>query len=188
MLEFITLIGLQYMSHKAHADRSSQQFELHCPVASGDPTSTAKSPVDTSADQEVVERGPNPEDKVIEEEVALDDNVQLPVGSPGAVGSQELFSTPEVSSQSQQLLSGEHEAGEEMPDVAFRNTPGTPAEHMSQIRKCPQCSKEDMFWEVLQCSNAEKRERKECWVAKWQDIKENQEFKDATERMIKVIS
>ncbi|CAM2096124.1 unnamed protein product [Caretta caretta] len=73
-------------------------------------------------------------------------------------------------------------------DVAFRNTPHTPAERLRQIRKCPRRSKEDMFWEVLHFSNAEKREHKECREAKRQDRKENQEFvKDATEWMIKVM-
>ncbi|EMP32262.1 Transmembrane protein 50B [Chelonia mydas] len=62
---------------------------------------------------EVAERGPNTEDEVIDKKVELDEDVQLPVGSPGGAGSQELFSTPEVSSQSQQLLSGEQEAGDE---------------------------------------------------------------------------
>ncbi|CAM2118419.1 unnamed protein product [Caretta caretta] len=75
-----------------------------------------------------------------------------------------------------------------MPDVASRNTPRTPAEHHSQIRKRPRHSKEDMFWEVLQCSNTEKRERKECWEGERQDKKENQAFvKDATEQMIKIM-
>ncbi|EMP35935.1 Zinc finger and SCAN domain-containing protein 29 [Chelonia mydas] len=83
-------------------------------ILGGDPTSTAKSPVDISVDVEAEERGPNPEDEVIDEEVELDDNVELPVGLLSGAGSQELFNTPEVY-QSQQLFSGEQEAGEEMP-------------------------------------------------------------------------
>ncbi|XP_077673919.1 uncharacterized protein LOC144265286 [Eretmochelys imbricata] len=157
-------------------------------ILSGDSPSTAKRSVDTLGGMDAAKRGPNPEDEVIDEEVELDEDVQLPVGSPSGAGSQELFSTPEVSGQSQQSLSGEQEAGDEMPDVDFRNTPCTPAEHLHQIRKRPRHSKEDMFQEVLQCSNAEKREHKECWEAKWQERKENQAFvKDATERMIKVM-
>ncbi|EMP33969.1 hypothetical protein UY3_08879 [Chelonia mydas] len=72
--------------------------------------------MDTSEGPEVVERGPNPENEVIDEEVELDDDdVELLAGVSGGVGSQELFSTLEVSSQSQQLFSGDQEAGEEMP-------------------------------------------------------------------------
>ncbi|XP_073202472.1 ataxin-2-like protein isoform X5 [Lepidochelys kempii] len=46
------------------------------------------------------------------------------------------------------------------PDVAFRGIPYTPAECFHQIRKHPRGSKEDMFQEVLQYSDAEKRERR----------------------------
>ncbi|XP_030395239.1 uncharacterized protein LOC115637784 [Gopherus evgoodei] len=152
------------------------------------PTSIAKILVDTSEGTEIAERGHNPEDEVIDEEVELDEDVQLPVGLLGGAGSQELFSTPEVSSQSQQLLFSEQEAGDETPAVALRNTPRTPAERLHQIRKYSRRSKEDMFWEVLQCSNAEKRECKECWEAEWQDRKENHAFvKDTTEQMLKVM-
>ncbi|KAM9172798.1 uncharacterized protein ACDP82_020224 [Pangshura tecta] len=109
--------------------------------------------MDTLEGTEVAEREPNLEDEIIDEEVELDEDVQLPVG-----GSQELFFAPEMSSQSQQLLDDEQEAGDETPDVAFRNTSHTPAEHLHQIRKRPRHSKEDIFQEVLQCSSAEKRE------------------------------
>ncbi|XP_037743428.2 uncharacterized protein LOC102936090 [Chelonia mydas] len=64
--------------------------------------------------------------------------------------------------------------------------PSTLAKHLRQIRKRPRRSKEDMFREVLHCSSAEKRECKECWEAERQDRKEDQEFKDATERKIKI--
>ncbi|EMP39064.1 P-selectin [Chelonia mydas] len=127
-------------------DVDNEIYELDT-ILSDDPTSTIKSPMGTSAGLEATERGPDLEDEDIDEEVELDDDVQLPVGSPGGAGSQELFSTPEVSSQSRQLLSGEQEAGEETPDVLFRNTPHAPAECLRQIRKRPRCSKEDMFQE-----------------------------------------
>ncbi|EMP36418.1 hypothetical protein UY3_06400 [Chelonia mydas] len=144
--------------------------------------------MDSSEGTEAAERGPNPQDKVIDKEVELDEDMQLPAGSPSGAGSQELFSTPEVSSQSQQLLSGEQKAGDETPDVAFRNIPRTLAESLHQIQKHPRCSKEDKFWEVLQSSNAEKREQKECWEAERQDRKENHVFvRDVTEWMIKIM-
>ncbi|CAM4708700.1 unnamed protein product, partial [Lepidochelys olivacea] len=143
----------------------------------------------TSLGVEAVERGSNPEDEVIDEEVESDDDVQLPVGSSGGASSQELFSTPEVSRQSQQLLSGEQEAGDKMPETMWPSgtPPSTLAKHLRQITKRPRRSKEDMFREVLHCSSAEKRECKECWEAERQNRKEDQEFKDATERMIKVM-
>ncbi|EMP41383.1 hypothetical protein UY3_01394 [Chelonia mydas] len=74
------------------------------------------------------------------------------------------------------------------PDVAFRKSPQTLAKRPCQIRKCLRQSKEDMFQEVLQCSNAEKRECKKWKEARRQDRKENQEFvKDPNERLIKVM-
>ncbi|EMP35857.1 hypothetical protein UY3_06961 [Chelonia mydas] len=168
------------------AERGATRVRELDAILGGD--STAKSPVDTSAVLEAAERGPNLEDEVIDEEVELDDYVEFLEGLPDGTGSQEWFYTPEVTSQSQQWLSGEQEAGEERPDVAFRSTPCNPAKRLRQIRKCPRCSKEDMFWEVLHYSNAEKREYQDCWEAKRQDRKENQEFiKDASEWMIKVM-
>ncbi|EMP25487.1 hypothetical protein UY3_17434 [Chelonia mydas] len=83
-------------------------------ILGGDPTSIAKSPVEILTGLEAVERGPNLEGEVIDEEVELDDDVELLGESSSGVGNQELVTTPEVSSQSQQLLSGEQEAGEEM--------------------------------------------------------------------------
>ncbi|EMP36540.1 Metaxin-3, partial [Chelonia mydas] len=82
-----------------------------------DPTSIPKSPMDASEGMEAAEGVPNPEDQIIDEEVELEEGVQLPAGSPSGAGSHELFSTPEGSSQSQQLLSGEQEAGGETPGV-----------------------------------------------------------------------
>ncbi|EMP35910.1 hypothetical protein UY3_06938 [Chelonia mydas] len=73
-------------------------------IFSGDPSSTTTCSVDTLASLEAAERGPNPEDEVTDEEVEFDD-VELLAGWPGGAGSQELFSTPEVSSQFQQSLS-----------------------------------------------------------------------------------
>ncbi|EMP34859.1 Zinc finger and SCAN domain-containing protein 20 [Chelonia mydas] len=173
--------------HCSSASPNSCRFckELDA-ILGGDPTSSAKSPVDTLERTTAAERGPNPEDELTDEEVELDEDMQLPAGSLDGAGSQELFSTPEVSSQSQQLFSGEQEAGDETPHVALRNTPRTPAECLCPLRKGPRHSKENMFPEVLQSSNAERRECKECWEAEWQDRKENHEFvKDVTERMIK---
>ncbi|EMP23897.1 Zinc finger and SCAN domain-containing protein 20 [Chelonia mydas] len=80
-----------------------------------DPTSTAKNPVDTLAGLEPAQSEPNPEDKVIDEEVELDDDMELTAGSPSDASNQELFST----SQSQQSQSGEQEAREGTPSKWF---------------------------------------------------------------------
>ncbi|XP_073192860.1 uncharacterized protein [Lepidochelys kempii] len=155
---------LRQAYHKANhcsgaSPKTCQFYKELDAIFGSDPTT--KSTVDILAGLEAVERGPNLEKVVIDEEVELDNHMELLVRSPGGAGSQELFTTPELSSNSQQLLSSEQEAGEETPDVAFRNTPTyTPAECLRQIRKCPRPSKEDMFRAILHCSNAEKRERK----------------------------
>ncbi|EMP35987.1 Zinc finger and SCAN domain-containing protein 29 [Chelonia mydas] len=77
--------------------KTCQFYEELDAILSGNPTSIAKSPVDTSEGTEAAERGSNPEDEVIDEEVELDEDVQLLAGSPSGAGSQELLSTPEVS-------------------------------------------------------------------------------------------
>ncbi|KAH1185871.1 hypothetical protein KIL84_018620 [Mauremys mutica] len=63
---------------------------------------------------EVVDNGPNCEDEVVDEDVDLEDNVEPTAGSSGGAASQEL-STPELSSQFQQSVSSEQDAGEETP-------------------------------------------------------------------------
>ncbi|EMP35934.1 hypothetical protein UY3_06900 [Chelonia mydas] len=98
-----------------------------------DPTSTAKSLVDTSAGLETADSRLNPENEVVDEEVELEDDVERTAGLSAV--SQDLFSTLEVSSQSQQFVSGKHHAGEESPDVAFRGTPYTLTEHLREIKK-----------------------------------------------------
>ncbi|KAM7151398.1 uncharacterized protein RBU57_012058 isoform 2-T4 [Macrochelys suwanniensis] len=77
---------------------------------------------------------------------------------------------------------------EKVNDVAFRGTPYALWEHLCQIRKSLRRSKEDMFWELLQYSDTEKREHMEWREIERQDRKENEAFvKDTTERMIKVM-
>ncbi|EMP36144.1 Myotubularin-related protein 2 [Chelonia mydas] len=57
--------------------------------------------------------GLNPQDKVVDEEVKLEDDMEHMAGSSGGAVSRDLFSTLEGSSQSQQSVSSAHEAGEE---------------------------------------------------------------------------
>ncbi|EMP32917.1 Zinc finger and SCAN domain-containing protein 20 [Chelonia mydas] len=111
---------LRQAYHKANhcsgaSPKTCQFYKELDAIFGSDPTSTTKSTVDILAGLEAVERGPNLEKVVIDKEVELDNHVELLVRSPGGAGSQELFTTPELSSNSQQLLSSEQEAGEEMP-------------------------------------------------------------------------
>nr|XP_032648334.1 zinc finger and SCAN domain-containing protein 29-like [Chelonoidis abingdonii] len=75
--------------HVGAAPKTCQLCKELDSILGGDPTT--KTPVDTLAILEAVERAPNPEDEVTDEEVELDDDVELLVGSLGGVGSQELF-------------------------------------------------------------------------------------------------
>ncbi|EMP32765.1 hypothetical protein UY3_10105 [Chelonia mydas] len=81
-------------------------------IVSGDPTSTTKSPVDTSVGLETADSRLNPEDEVVDKEVELEDKMGQATGSSGTVVSQDLFSTQEGSSQSQHSVYGTHVAGE----------------------------------------------------------------------------
>ncbi|XP_039386727.1 zinc finger and SCAN domain-containing protein 29-like [Mauremys reevesii] len=116
-------------------------------ILSGDPTSIADSPVDTS---HAAERVGSSQAEILDEEVELEEDVKLPAGSPSGAGSQELLATPEV-------LNGEQEA-DEVPDLEEHTT--LPMDWLWQIRKNPGCRKEDMFWELLQCDETHTRERK----------------------------
>ncbi|CAM2112930.1 unnamed protein product [Caretta caretta] len=72
-------------------------------------------------------------------------------------------------------------ADETPPAKTLRNTPGTPANRLQQIRQKQRCSKEDMFREVLQPDERQAREHKEYWEA-------NAAFaRQVRERMIKVM-
>ncbi|KAM7176319.1 uncharacterized protein RBU57_002065 isoform 2-T2 [Macrochelys suwanniensis] len=141
-------------------------------ILGGDPTSTAKSTVDISVGLEPVESVPNPEEEVIDEEVEAED------GETRDASSQELFCTPEVSSQSLQSLS----------DFTSRNNPPTAAECLRKIRNWPRRTKEDMFQIMLQQSEAENTECKKWRESEKQEREEKNSYnRDATERMIKVM-
>ncbi|EMP42276.1 hypothetical protein UY3_00436 [Chelonia mydas] len=82
-------------------------------ILRGNPTSTAKSPIATLAGLEAADSGLNHKDEVMDKEVEMEDDVEHVAGSSGGTASQDLFSTLEESSQSQQSSSGMHDAGEE---------------------------------------------------------------------------
>ncbi|XP_074822209.1 uncharacterized protein LOC141995177 [Natator depressus] len=108
--------------------------------------------------------GLNPSEEVLDAEVALDDDVEHMAGSSGDAASQDLLSTLEGSSQSQHSSSGTQDAGEGSSDVPLRTYSSTPAEHLHQIRGQPMRSKEDMFCEVLQSTDAARSETR-AWRA-----------------------
>ncbi|XP_074799612.1 uncharacterized protein LOC141981882 [Natator depressus] len=85
--------------------------ELHA-ILSDDPTSTTKSPMDTSGELKAMASRVNLKDKVVDNEVELEEDVGQVTGSAGDMASQDLILTLEWSSQSQQSISGIPEAGE----------------------------------------------------------------------------
>nr|XP_048694388.1 uncharacterized protein LOC125631552 isoform X2 [Caretta caretta] len=90
--------------------------------------------------------------------------------------SQELFSTPEEPSQSQQSDLGKAQTGEEDP------------KQLCRIRKRPRRTKEDFLYEVMMHSTAEKQELKEWWDSENRDRKENAAHqKEAMERLLNLM-
>ncbi|EMP26788.1 hypothetical protein UY3_16188 [Chelonia mydas] len=83
-------------------------------ILGGDPPSTAKSPVDTSLAHVPVESGPNQEEAILDEEGEGEPEAE-DESEAGDACSQELFSTLEEPSQSQQSDLGEVQTGEEAP-------------------------------------------------------------------------
>ncbi|EMP35672.1 hypothetical protein UY3_07158 [Chelonia mydas] len=81
--------------HSSASPKTCQFYKELDVILGGDPTSIAKSPMDTLEGTEAEERGPNPEDKVIDEEVELDEDVQLPTGSPEEQPATELAAETE---------------------------------------------------------------------------------------------
>ncbi|XP_044888778.1 uncharacterized protein LOC123378731 [Mauremys mutica] len=158
--------------HSSGAPKTCRFYKELNAILDGDPTSTTNNPLDTL---EAAERGGHLEAEILVEEVELEEDVELPAGSPGGAGRQELFSTPEVLNRSRK----------QMRCWTLRNKPRTPTDRLWQIRKNPRRSKEDMFQEVLQREERQTRERKECWEAERPDRKDNAAFaRQATERMI----
>ncbi|EMP29203.1 hypothetical protein UY3_13683 [Chelonia mydas] len=85
--------------------------ELHA-ILGSDTTSTAKSPMDTSGGLEAAVSRFNPNNKVVDKEVELEDSMEQIARSSSGVASQDFFSTLEGSSQSQHSDSGAQGAGE----------------------------------------------------------------------------
>ncbi|EMP25335.1 hypothetical protein UY3_17599 [Chelonia mydas] len=83
-------------------------------ILGGDPTSTAKAPVDTLLAHVPVESGPSQEQEILDKDVEGDPEAEDDSEARDAC-SQELFSTLEEASRSQQLDIGKAQTGEEPP-------------------------------------------------------------------------
>ncbi|XP_073179394.1 sialoadhesin-like isoform X2 [Lepidochelys kempii] len=100
-------------NHQSGAAPTSCRFykELDA-MLGGDPTSTAKAPVDTSLAHVPVESGLSQEEEISDEDGEEDPEAEDDSETREA-GSQELFSTPEQPSRSQQSELGKAQTGEE---------------------------------------------------------------------------
>ncbi|EMP31763.1 hypothetical protein UY3_11103 [Chelonia mydas] len=92
----------------------------------------AKSPVDTSLAHVPVESGPSQEDAILDEDGEGEPEAEDDSEARDAC-SQELFSTPEEPSQSQQSDLGEEQTGEEAPLFYVTLEQHKAAEHTCQI-------------------------------------------------------
>ncbi|XP_053868045.1 zinc finger and SCAN domain-containing protein 29-like [Malaclemys terrapin pileata] len=116
--------------HKAwEANRHSGAAPMSCRfykeldvILSGDPTSTAKVPVDASVASLSVESGPSQEEAILDEDVKREPDVE-DISAARDACSQQLFSTPEEASQSQQSDLGKVQTGEEAPEMTLGGQP-----------------------------------------------------------------
>ncbi|EMP32239.1 hypothetical protein UY3_10629 [Chelonia mydas] len=136
-------------SRSGAAPMSCQFYKELDVILGGDPTSTAKTTVDTSVAHVPVESGPSQEEEILDEEGEGDPEAEDDLEAKDAC-SQELFSTLEEASQSQLLELGKAQTGEEAP-----------AERLRRIRKRPRRTKEDFLHDVMMHSAAKKQELKE---------------------------
>ncbi|XP_073179395.1 uncharacterized protein [Lepidochelys kempii] len=129
-------------NHQSGAAPTSCRFykELDA-MLGGDPTSTAKAPVDTSLAHVPVESGLSQEEEISDEDGEEDPEAEDDSETREA-GSQELFSTPEQPSRSQQSELGKAQTGEEssddlcQPSLGRRTQPG-PSLTCSVGATCP---------------------------------------------------
>ncbi|XP_065439811.1 uncharacterized protein LOC135981402 [Chrysemys picta bellii] len=159
-------------------------------ILSGDPTSTAKAPVDASLAHMPVKSGPSQEEGILDEEGEGDPEAEDDSEARDAF-SHELFTTPEDPSQSQQSDLGKAQTGEEAPEMTLgAQSPSllSMAEWLRRIRKRPRRTKEDLLRDVMMHSAAKKKELKEWWDSEKRDQKENAAHqKEATERLLNVM-
>ncbi|KAM9163436.1 uncharacterized protein ACDP82_001197 [Pangshura tecta] len=152
---------------------------------SGHPT------VDTLFVSVPFEIGPSQEEAILDEDGEGDAEAEDDSEASDASCSQELFSTPEELSHSQQSDLGEAQIGEEAPEMTLGASPPSllsPAERLRSIRMRQRRTKEDFLREVMMHSAAKKQELKEWWDSEKRDQKENAAHqKEASERLLNVM-
>ncbi|EMP25621.1 hypothetical protein UY3_17311 [Chelonia mydas] len=100
--------------HSSAASTSCRLYKELDAILGGDPTSTAKAPVDTWLACVPVESGLSQEEEILDEDLEGDPEAEDDLEVRDAC-SQKLFSTSEELSQSQQSDIGEAQTGEETP-------------------------------------------------------------------------
>ncbi|KAM9163537.1 uncharacterized protein ACDP82_001314 [Pangshura tecta] len=112
-------------------------------ILGGDPISTVKAPVDTLLARVPVKSGRSQEEEILDEEGEGNPEAEDDSEARDAC-SQELFSTPEEPSQSQQSGLGEAQTGEKAPEMILGAYPlsFSAAEWLRRIKKRPR-TKED---------------------------------------------
>ncbi|XP_077682917.1 uncharacterized protein LOC144270368 [Eretmochelys imbricata] len=155
--------------HKAHKANSRSgaapatcRFYKELDVILGaDPTSTPSTTMDTSEPSSTRWEEEEEQQSQSEGAEAEEDTLE----SLDAC-SQKLFSSQEEGSHSQQLVSGEGQTPEEVPNATLRSQPSmlSPAERLQRIRKSQRRRKEDMLHEVMQHSSNENQK-----VQEWRD-------------------
>ncbi|EMP40669.1 hypothetical protein UY3_02084 [Chelonia mydas] len=151
-------------------------------ILSGNPTSTAKAPVETSLARVPVKSGPSQEGEILDEDVEQEGDPEAEDDSKArdACSHQELFSTPEEGSQSQLSDLGEVQTGEEAHEMTLGSQPPpllSAAEQLHRIRRWPRRTKEAFLCEVMMHSVAEKQELKE-----WQDSEKRYQKENVTQQ------
>ncbi|CAM2105532.1 unnamed protein product [Caretta caretta] len=161
---------LQNAYHKAHeANCCSGAAPTTChfhkdldAILGGDTTSTPRTTMDMSEPSSIRQ-----EEEEEEEEESGSEGAEEEGDSPASLDacSQELFSSQEEGSQSQQMVRGEGQTPEEVPNATLRSQLSllSPAEKLQRIRKRPCRSKEDMLHEVMRQSLNENQKAQEWW-------------------------
>ncbi|XP_077665265.1 uncharacterized protein LOC144260497 [Eretmochelys imbricata] len=152
---------VQEANHCSSAAPTSCRFYKELDkILGGNPTTTAKTTMDTLLAHEPVESGQSQEEEILDKDGEGDPAAEDDSEVRGAC-SQELFCTPEEASQSQLSELGEVQTGEEAPDMTLGAQPPpllSPAERLRRIRKWPRRTKEDFLCDVMMHSVAKKQE------------------------------
>ncbi|XP_065453198.1 uncharacterized protein LOC135983790 [Chrysemys picta bellii] len=168
-------------NHRSGAAPATCRFykELDA-IVGGDPTSTPSNTMDTS------ERGEE------EEKESRSEGAGAEGDTPESLEacSQELFSSQEEGSQSQQLVLGGGQTEEQVPDATLRSQLSvlSPADRLQKLQKRPRKSKEDMLNEVMHQFLTENKKAQEWRESESRIHKENAAHrKQSTERLISIM-